>query len=352
MATFASFLFLIACSDSPGPSPVSACSSRVDPPINVLLVQVASCSGKPAVTLPNYDRISEQFLNEETRHPADNLGGNVVWGTRYYLESLLAAYEATGNPKYVQAFLDSGQWVLNLIQTMTVVDAPDPGQPVVPGTAPLLTVTGWPTSTGNFGVPAMIPTQTGQPALYAQSLGAATNFEVTQQSNGTLQLAWTAGGNALETHIVQSVSDLNAIASEPLIAGQSVGRIKPTGVGLPVPGVYPVNLLEKTIWNSEQAGGILLPFAHFLLLAKQTPGLVDENTQKEWTNEVLTIAADYEEDFVSDGYGGLKLHNPRWLPNITADLDAAMDYISAETSLRLFLYELTEIRINFRLPMA
>jgi hypothetical protein len=316
------------------------CSRSADP-LNVPLVQVAHCSGSPTSSLQNYDRISETFLDEGLRHPPHNLAGNVVWGTRYYLESLLTAYEATCNPKYIRAFLDSGQSVMNLVETMTVLDVPDPGQPDGTGNGSLLTLTGWPTWLASFSVPATVPTQTGPAALYAQNLGGAVYFEVIQQSNGSLQLAWTAGGKTLETHTIQSIADLNAIASEPLVWGQSVGRIKPTGAGLPAPGVYPVYVPEKTIWNSEQAGGILLPFAYFLLLAEVDPGLADEVTREEWTHKILTIAADYENDFISDGHGGLRLHNPPWLPNAVADTDAAMDYISAEATLRVFLFELT-----------
>jgi hypothetical protein len=319
--------------------PIGGCQKS--DPHNMPLMQVADCSERQNASLQNYDRLSEIFLDEGLRHPPHNLGGNVVWGTRYYLESLLTAYEATCNPKYIQAFLDSGQSVMNLVETMKVLDAPDPGEHDETGNASLLTVTGWPTWLGSFSVPAMVPTQTGPTALYAQGLGPAVYFEIAQQSDGSLQLAWTAGGNTLETHAVQSIADLSTIASGPLIWGQSVGRIKPTGAGLPAPGVYAVYLPEKTIWNSEQAGGILLPFAHFLLLAKEDPGLVDEVTREEWTHKILTIASGYENDFISDGLGGLTLHNPPWLPNVTADTDAAMDYVSVEATLRVFLFELT-----------
>ena len=324
--------------------PAASCASGK--PVDASLVQIAVCSGTPAASLPNYDRLSQQFLDEETRHPANNAWGNVVWGTRYYLESLLTAYEATGNRKYIEAFLDSGQWVLNLVQTMTVIDVPDPGQPVAPGTAQLK-VTGWPTMLGSFGVPVAVPTQTGQIALYAQTLTSGATFyffKVTQQSDGSLQLAWTeenTGEQVLQSNTIQSVADLNALASAPLVWPQSAGRIKPTGAGLPAPGVYQVTLQENTVWNSEQAGGILLPFAHFLVLAKEYPGLMNEGTQQEWTSKILAIAAGYENIFISDGQGGLRQHNPLWLPNVVADVDAAMDYISAEATLRLFLYELT-----------
>ena len=342
LCTFGCLLLLISSCGGGDPHNVNLFSACETPkPVNVSLVQVAQCSKIPPTSLPNYDRLSQQFLDEETRHPTDNSEGNIVWGTRYYLESLLTAYEATSNRKYIQAFLDSGQWVLNLVKTMTIADIPDPGRPVTPGTVPTLAVTGWPTALGNFSVPVMVPTQTGQAALYAQNLGTAAAFEVTQQGNGSLQLAWTAGGQILEAKTVQSISDLNAVASEPLVWGQSVGRIKPTGAGLPAPGVYPVNLAETTVWNSEQAGGILLPFAHFLLLAKQNPGLMDESTREEWTSTILAIATGYENAFISDDQGGLRQHNPIWLPNTTADLDAAMDYVSAESTLRLLLYQLT-----------
>jgi len=308
---------------------------------NVSLIQEDNCSETRVASLQNYDRLSEIFLDEGLRHPPHNLAGNVVWGTRYYLESLLTAYEATCNPKYIQAFLDSGQSVMNLVETMTVLDAPDPGEPADTANGSLVTLTGWPTWLASFSVPAMVPTQTGPAALYAQDLGPSNYFEVIQQSNGSLQLALTAGGKTLETHTIQSIVDLSAVASEPLIWGQSAGRIKVTGAGLPAPGVYPVYVPEKTIWNSEQAGGILLPFAHFLLLAKAHAGLAGEVTREEWTHKILAIASGYENDFISDGYGGLTLHNPKWLPNVTADTDAAMDYISVEATLRVFLFELS-----------
>jgi hypothetical protein len=349
MMTTRKFIFcivvclLLLISSCGSGDPAASCASGK--PIEAPLVQIATCSGTPATSLPNYDRISAQFLDEETRHPTNNAWGNVVWGTRYYLESLLTAYEATGNRKYIDAFLDSGQWVLNLVQTITVVDAPDSGQPVAPGTAQLK-VTGWPTMLNSYGVPVAVPTQTGQIALYAQNLSeGALFFKVTQQSDGSLQLAWTAGNTGdqvLQSNTIQSVADLNALAAAPLVWPQSVGRIKPTGAGLPAPGVYQVNLqVEETMWNSEQAGGILLPFAHFLVLAEEHPELTSQGTREEWTSKVLAIAAGYEGIFISDGQGGLRQHNPLWLPNVVADVDAPMDYISAEATLRLFLYQLT-----------
>ena len=342
--TICLLLLISSCGSGDTPKLLGSCGSGEA--LDVQLVQITACSGTPPASLPNYDRLSAQFLDEETRHPANNTWGNIVWGTRYYMESLLTAYEATGNPKYIEAFLDSGQWVLNLVQTMKIYDIPDPGQPVPQGT-PTVTVTGWPTSINGFGVPVRVPTSNGQIALYAQNLSAgAIYFKVTQNIDGTLQLSWTAGSTGaqvLQTNTVANLSDLNALASAPLVWGQSVGRIKVTGAGLPAPGVFLTNFIwEKTIWNSEQAGGILLPFAHFLLLAKQHPELLDETTQTEWTNKILAIAAGYENIFISDGSGGLRQHNPPWLANVVADTDVAMDYISAEATLRLFLYELTK----------
>lgn len=336
-------LLISGCGSGDLPKLLGSCGSGE--PLDVQLVQIPNCSGTSPATLPNYDRLSEQFLDEETRHPANNTWGNIVWGTRYYMESLLTAYEATANPKYVQAFLDSGQWVLSLVQTMKVFNIPDPGQPVPPGT-PTIAVTGWPTSLNGFGVPVPVPSSGGRVALYAQNLSAgAIYFKVAQNNDGTLQLSWTAGSTGdqvLQSAKVASMSDLNAVAAAPLVWGQSVGRIKVTGAGLPAPGVFLTNFVwEKTIWNSEQAAGILLPFVHFLLLAKRHPELVDETTQKEWTSKVLAIAAGYEDSFLPDGSGGLRQHNPPWLANVVADTDAAMDYISVEATFRLFLYELT-----------
>jgi len=337
---FISGCLLLLISSCGSGDPAASCASGK--PIDAPLVEIANCSGTPATSLPNYDRLSEQFLDEETRHPTGNLSGNIVWGTRYYMESLLTAYEATGNVKYIQSFVDSGQWVLNLVQTMSIIDAPDPGEPVPPGTGPVISVTGWPTMVSGFGIPVAIPTLTGQTAFYAQNLGAgAIYFEVTQQSNGALQLAWATGSQVLQTNTIQSIADLNALAAAPLVWSQSVGRIKPTGAGLPAPGVYPVYPLEVTMWNSEQAAGILLPFAHFLVLAKEHPELMNESTQEDWTSKILAIAAGYENIFISDGQGGLRQHNPPWLPNVVSDTDAAMDYISAEATFRMFLYELT-----------
>lgn len=337
LALVLSSLFLAGCGNNDRSATCGA--SNVS---DVALLQAAGCSGAPITSLPNYDRLSAQFLDEATRHPAHNLGGNVVWGTRYYLESLLTAYEATGNQKYIEAFLDSGEWVLNLSQTMNIIDIPDPGEPVAPGDAKLMAVTGWPTRLGSFSVPTSVPTQTGKTALYAQSFGSAVYFQVLQDKDGGLDLNWTDPQNhVLQTRAIHTVSDLNVLGEEVLVWGKSVGRIKPTGTGLPAPGTYPVYALENTIWNSEQAGGILLPFAHFLLLAKQQPGVVDDETQKRWLNKILNIASSYEEVFVSDGSGGLRQHNPAWLPNAVADMDAPMDYISVEATLRMFLYELT-----------
>ena len=318
---------------------------------SVPMAQMVNCSGLSATSLQNYDRLSKEFLNEDTRHPLVNSGGNVVWGTRYYLESLLTAYEATSNPKYIQSFLDSGGWVMQLAQTITVLDVPDPSAPGNTATSPVIEVEGWPTQLGSFSVSVAIPTQGGQTALYAQNLDpsiptAPIYLQVIQRSDGSLELAWVRYGPVLQSYTVRTLADLYAIASEPLIwdttlnGGQSLARIKPTGLGLPAPGIYQVNTPIVTIWH-EQTGGILLPFAHLLLLAKQHPGLVDEVTQQEWTGKILTIAASYEDHFIPDGYGGLRFHNLFWLPNAVADTDVAMDYMAVEATLRLFLYELT-----------
>lgn len=300
-----------------------------------------------STSLEHYDRFSKEFADDGLRHPADNLGGSVVWGTRYYLESLLTAYQATGNPKYIQAFLDSGAWVLNLVQTLTVLDVPDPSAPGRTFNGPLLSVTGWPTAAGSFGVPVAIPTKSGQIALYTQSLGpGAIYFEVNQQSSGALELSWVGASQTLETNTVRTLSDLEAVASESLKddpeTEHTPGRIVSTGLGLPVPGKYEVDGALTTMWQGEQSGGILMPFVRFLVLAKDHPELADQSMLTEWKSKILSVASDYEDQFVSDGSGGLRIHNPVWLPNSAADTDAPADYIYAEATMRLLLYELTK----------
>src|SRR5215472_900765 len=57
----------------------------------------ADCAGAPTTSLSVYDSYSARFADIDTTHPSSNLGGQVVWNTRYYLESLITAYEATGN---------------------------------------------------------------------------------------------------------------------------------------------------------------------------------------------------------------------------------------------------------------
>jgi hypothetical protein len=315
----------------------------------------AGCATTSFRSLDDYDQLTAQFLDENTRHPASNLGGGVVWNTRYYLESLVTAYSATGNPKYLQAFEDTGAWVLNLVQTISVVEVSDPSAPGKMAVGPMRTLTGWPTYMATFAVPVAIPTANGQVALYAQSLFPTTSFGashlmVTQQPDGSLELAWWRAtspatspfpGNKLETFSVQTLADLNVAAAQPLVYGQTPGRMKPTGLGLPAPGIYEVDTPLQTIWHAEQTGGILLPFARFLLIAKDHPELVDPNTVTAWKSKILSIAADYEDDFVPDGSGGLLIHNPDWIPSTDADTNAPSDYAFVEASLRILLFKLT-----------
>lgn len=321
-----------------------SCTTLSTPPF-----KKADCSGISPTSLTHYDQMSKEFLTESISHPSDNEWGAVVWATRYYLESLLTAYEATGNPKYIRSFLDSGVWVMNLAQTLTVLNVPDPTAPGKAG--PLISIRGWPSQGADFRVPIAIPTQTGQIALFAQALNTLTDnqpayFRVTLQGDGSLELAWlTSSNETLETHTVRNLADLNALASKTLIddpstTGESPGRIIPTGLGLPAPGKYVVGLVIQTIWH-EQTGGILYLFIRFLLLAEEHPGLAEAEQLALWRSQVLAIAASYEDEFVPDGSGGLRFHNPIWLPNGIAGLDAASDYIYVEATMRTVLFELT-----------
>lgn len=329
---FLPVLFLyVGCASSPHPSPSFA-------PLD--------CSTFSATSLKHYDDLSEKYLNEITAHPLDNGAGGVIWGTRYYLESLLTAYDATGNPKYIKAFLDTGSWVLNMTQTLTFIDEDDPSAPGKIASGPLRSVTGWPTYIATFGVPVAVPAPTGQVALYAQSLYPAAAFgaaelKVSQKSDGSLELDWWRAGSALQSFTVRTVDDLNAIASQPLIFQQSPGRLKARGGSLPAPGLYEVNNPVLTIWHGEQTGGILLPFVEFLLTAKNHPGLVDGQTASAWESKILAMTAQYEDQFVPDGSGGLLILNPEWMPSTLAGVPADADYVYVEATMRLLLYELT-----------
>ncbi len=323
-------LWLIGCSSVP-PSALATCNS-------------VSTAGESTTSLAMYDKYSSQFLDEATRHPTKNLGGQVVWNTRYYLESLLTAYEATGNPKYLLAFEDSGTSAMSLVQTLHVLDVADPSAPGANYTGPYIDVTGWPTYMATYGAAIAIPTAGNAVALYAQSLyprSGATNVVITPEGDGSLQFAWTSDGTTLQSYPISTISDLNAIASQPLVYGQSIGRIKVTGLGLPAPGSYELGNPFITIWEGEQTGGILLPFARFLLIARDHPDLVDPTLVASWQSQVLQIASSYVDQFAPDGEGGYTILNPFWMPMTDAGTDAPSDYVFAEVSLRILLFELT-----------
>ena len=298
-----------------------------------------------------YDLYRAKFLDKATSQPTKNLGGDVVWNTRYYLGSLIIAYQATGNPKYLAAFEETGSTVLNLVQTLRVprgVDPTAPGKPVPEST---LQVTGWPTYMATFSEPVSVPTADGKVSFYAQSFyprngslsstPVGANFiDISQQSDGTLQFAWSAGSTPVQTYTLATVNDLSTVASQPLVYGQSAGRISPTGAGLPAPGHYGVDTPLVTVWHL-QTGGTLLPFARFLLIAKEHPGAVDPKLVAAWQSKVLQIASGYIHQFARDGNGGYTFRNPAWMPSTEAGLNSNSDYVFAEVSLRILLFELT-----------
>ena len=324
---------------------VAGCSgSSVDPP-------AVNCASVSASSLTTYDQYSSTFLDQVTTNPTSNDGGQVVWNTRYYLESLITAYEATKNVKYLQAFESTGAAVMGLVQTQSFLDVPDPSAPGQTATGPYISRTGWPTYAATLGTAVPIPTATGQVALYAQSLypvytPGVYSAAVTQQPDGTLQFAWVQStGQTLQSFNVKSISDLYAIASQPLIynasGSQAFGRIKATGLGLPVPGTYALNKPLTTIWHSSQTGGILLPFARFLVIANSQPGLVDPALVSAWRSQMLQIASEYIDEFTPDGKGGYVLRDPFWTPSLWAGFAVESDYVWAESSFRILLYELT-----------
>lgn len=332
LAVFVVCIVLCGCSSAPTPDPSQT-----------------SCAALSSTSLTHYDQMSSAFLDDATRHPTDNLSGEVAWNTRYYLESLLTAYEATGNQKYTQAFLDSGAWVMNLLQTIPVMNAPDATAPGASG--PTINATGWPTILGNYGTAVPIPTADGKTSLYAQNLtpagdGVLSYFQVTQQSDGSLQLAWLGpSAQVLQSASVATRSDLESFAAQPLTwneeTGQSYGRVILTGAGLPAPGQYLLTTpFAPTVFH-EQTGGILIPFVRFLLFAKEHPEIADSATLAQWTSQIVAVAASYENQFISDNAGGLRFVNPQWLPNSAAGIDAPADYIFMEARFRLLLYLVT-----------
>jgi hypothetical protein len=323
----------------------------------ILAFGLAGCSGGSTVpaavdsasSFIVYDQMTAKFLDENTRHPQSSLAGQVVWNTRYYLESLLTAYEATGNPKYIQAFLDSGAWVLDMVKDFDVLDVPDPSDPTQTATTPTKSVTGWPTYNGTFGQAVAIPTLDGKISLYAQSLDprifGPDFLDVTNQPDGSLSFSWWRD-TPLVTYTVRNLQDLQAIEAQPLfelplVDSVSLGRIRVTGLGLPAPGHYEIDNPLQTVWHAEETGGILLPFARFLVLLKNHPSLVSAGTAAKVQSAVLSIATSYEDHFVSDGKGGFLVHHPQWMPHMMAGMYAQPDYIFAEASLRMLLYVLT-----------
>jgi hypothetical protein len=305
----------------------------------------SACTGLSPKSLVHFDAESQQFLDQAVSAPSDNSQGNIIWNTRYYMEALLDAYEATGNSKYLHSFVSTGTVVMNELQQLTLVNAADPSAPGNTIDSPTITVTGWPTQLGSFSESVPIPAANGETALYAQNLdptdpNGPVSFDVTSNPDGTLTLSWVGTSQTLQSNTIRTLSDLQALAAAPLVQGQTYGRINATGSGLPLAGTYNVNSPLWTIWH-EQTGGILLPFARFLLLAKRNPSVADPSLVSQWTSQVVSVADSYEDEFVPDKTEGLRLRNPIWLTNSLAGTNAAADYAAVEATMRMFLYELT-----------
>jgi hypothetical protein len=323
---------------------VSAGCGITEPPNAAVLQSDPPPAAPSSNTLPNYDAAIASLLDQVTASPPDNSGGDVVWNTRYYMESLLVAYYATGNQKYINSFLATGSEVLGLVQSLTVLDIADPSAPGPTKKGPMITVTGWPTSLTAFNGSVSVPTAQGAVSFYAQVLRPAsgpTDLEITQMPPSGLLLSWQRAGVTQTTNMVSSESDLNNIANTPLDYFGSTFRIATTGLGLPAPGTYSLGTPLSMVWHGEQTGGILLPFVRFLLLAKLRPSVADPATVQDWTSQIVSIADSYENQLVSDGKGGLVITSPIWMPSTEAGLPAASDYINAEITMRMLLYEVT-----------
>ena len=322
-----------------------ACSSSSTQ--TTAISSAANCSSLSSSSLTHYDSLASKFLTADTTLPQTNGAGNVVWGTRYYLESLVTAYQATKNPKYLSAFVDSGNAVMSLMTTLTVADAPAPINPADVASAPKLSVTGFPTLLSSFGVTVAIPTTSGSGvSMYVQDLqptipGNASFVKIDPLPGGGVLVSWLdSSEKGLQSYTISNLSDLRGLATLPLTEGLSYGRFEVTGQGMPAVGLYELPGVQPTIWV-EQTSGMLLPFVRFLLLAKADPSIADPSTVAAWTANVKAIADSDATMIVSDGAGGLLLHNPQWLANPLAGTNTPMDYMAAEATFRVLYYELT-----------
>lgn len=259
-----------------------------------LTILVAGCAGNQSILssvpsetiLPNYNRMVTIYLDEATKCPTNNDSGEVVWNTRYYLESLLTAHNAAGSPDYLDRFRETGECVMKF--------------------AP------WPTQAQMYGIPIQVG-----PSLYAQSMNPSTAYVKVGSETEWLDANQDALGRA--------------ILGAPLVWNNTplpYGRL--FGSGPAISGLYDVSKRYSTAWD-EQTGGILLPFAKYLQI----------QPDPKWLNTVLSIATENEKNLEDDGKGGLVLVNSHNLPNLNAGVNSCTDYTVVEIDLRYQLYKLT-----------
>jgi hypothetical protein len=196
-----------------------------------------------------------------------------------------------------------------------------------------------------------IPTSDHKVSLQAQAIwptssSGRTFLQVAALSSGARSLTFGIGTRTWQTYVVHDPSELAAAARQPVIYLQTVARFWPTGAGLPAPGKYFLDSPLYMVWNAEQTGGILIPLVRFLLLAERHHHIADQGLVERWRNTVIEIARSYGDEFSHDGDGGLVLTNAFWMPSPYAGQPAETDYINAEISMRLLLYELTHDERN------
>ncbi len=324
---------------------LTACSSS-SPTQSTTLSDAPNCASLSDTALVNYDAISAKYLTDATTTPTTNDAGNVVWNTRYYLESLITAYQATKNPKYISAFLDSGTAVMALITTQTFADAPAPINPADVAGLPTVSITGLPSLLASFAFATPIPTATGGVSFYVQNLQptnptAGVSLKVEPLPGNGVLISWLNSSKVvLTSYSITSLNALKGLQDIPLIEGTTLGRFEVTGQGMPAVGLYTANTAQPIIWV-EQTGGIMLPFVRFLLLAKADSSIADTATVSTWTANLKAMADSDETMILSDNAGGLVLHNPQWIPNPLAATDTPMDYMAAEATFRVLYYKLT-----------
>lgn len=311
-----------------------------------------------------YLQMMDYWLDETTRNPKSSVGGSVVWNTRYYLESLLTAYEVTQDRSFLYRFVPTANRVMDLFERHTVEITPQRmkyelglgamtgrGLEFIDGslnTPPqTIDLAGWPETLATIGRPTPIPSTQNGISFLAQALSGAKypipdSLRVSREDK-FIRLTWTKGGKALNSDILRTRNDWESLNARPLINGTSTHRIFQWEGALPKVGSYPLLPSPPIIWYAEQTAGIGLPLVRFLYLVQKQPDLSqDPALQVRWLSKIIEAAECYEIAFEQTSSHGLEIRNPPFYPLSDAGLPILPNYIYAEVSFRILLFRLTK----------